>query len=448
MLLKAKWVLPVEAPPIEDGAVRVEEGRIEALDEAEALPARPGEEVRDFGQAAIMPGFVDVHTHLASSTFRGVVDDLPYTRWKLAVGELALRLSPEDWHASARLGALEAVRSGITCVADISTGDYALEAMLASGLRGVVYREVSAMGRGAAVAALADAESDIDRFIERVDARPIRVGIAPHSPYAANSDVYVGAAEIADRRSLPIATHLAGSRDEYEFVKYGSSSLAHEFRDQQGWQDVPWQPKGVSPVKYVQQWRILACENVMVAHAIHVSDEDIEILARYDVGVAHCPRCAAKLGMGVAPLAKYLTGGLRVGLGTDSPASNNTMDPFDEMRIGLLVQRGATESVEHLSAERFVRVATLGSAEVLKLDDQVGSLAPGKAADIIAVGLAHSHQTPAGDPYSALVYATNQEDVVMTMVGGRVLYDSSGHATLDHDAAIAASAAVRAKLRD
>lgn len=446
MLLKARWVLPISSRPILDGAVLVRDGRIEAVGPASSIAATPGEQELDFGQAALMPGFVDLHTHLKYSAFRGLCDDLPYARWKLQVGELAGRLADDDWRASAQLGALEAIRSGITCVADISTAHFALDAILESGLRGVVYREVQGMGNEAP-ANLASARADIETALAKVGERHVKVGVAPHSPYAANSDVYLGCAEMANDMSLPIATHLAGSRDEYEFVKYGSSLLANEFRAQQGWEDVPWQPMGVSPVKYVQQVQIFACENVMVAHAIHVSDDDIAVLARYDVGIAHCPRCAAKLGMGVAPVSKYLRSGLRVGLGTDSPASNNTMDPFDEMRIGLLMQRAVIQGVGEFSAERFVRFATLGAAEVLRLDGEVGSLASGKAADIIAVDLSHSHQLPITDPYSALVYASNQEDVLMTMVAGEVLFSQGEYLTMDREVVLGRSEPVRARLR-
>jgi 5-methylthioadenosine/S-adenosylhomocysteine deaminase len=448
MLLLAKWVLPISALPIQDGGVLVRDGLIERVGPRDSFGEIEHEDVRDFGQAVVMPGFVDLHTHLAYSAFRGLCDDLPYAMWKLQVGGLAQRLDEHDWQASARLGALEAMRSGITCVANISPDRWALEAMLESGLRGIAYREVEGMGASESRDNLAEAVRFLDAASERAaqaDGR-ISVGIAPHSPYSAGSDVYTGCTRIAKERWIPIATHLAGSRDEYEFVKYGSSMLANEYRVQKGWEDVPWQPTGVSPVKYVQQWQFFTCENVLIAHGIHVSDDDIQVLERYDVAIAHCPRCAAKLGMGIAPLKEFTRAGLRVGLGTDSPASNNTMDPFDEMRIGLLVQRAATLSVEGLSAERFVRTATLGGAEALKLDGRIGSLEPGKEADLIAVDLSHSHQLPTTDPYSALVYTANQEDVSMTMVAGRVLFEGTAR-TLPRDEVVAEAEPVRAKLR-
>lgn len=447
MLLKARWVLPMDGPPIEDGAILVRDDRIAEVGSASAIVLPEGDEQRDFEQAALMPGFVDLHTHLQYSAFRGLCDDLPYTWWKIQVGELAQRLDDDDWRASADLGVLEALQSGITCVADISDASFALDAVLAAGLRGVLYREVSGMGHRVADAKLAEAEEEIVKARAKAEGRPVTIGVAPHSPYAASSEIYAGCAALADRLDLPIATHLAGSKDEYDFVKHGSSPLAYEYREQRGWQDIPWQPMGVSPVKYVQQWEVLHCDNVMVAHAIHASDEDVAILARYDVAVAHCPRCAAKLGMGVAPLRRYLTHGLRLGLGTDSPASSSIMDFFDEMRIGLLMQRAATQSVGEFSAARFVRMATTGGAAALKLDREIGTLAPGMAADIIAVDLSHAHQLPGGDPYSTLVYTANQEDVLMTMVGGRILFERGAFTGLDAGAVVSAAEAVRSKLR-
>lgn len=450
MLLSARWVLPIEGPPIEDGAVLVREGRIAAVGPKGSVEsqAAPDDERRRFESAVIMPGFVDLHTHLKFSVFRGLCDDLGYARWKLHVSERARALAPDDWCASARLGALEAIRSGITCVADMSSTSHGLDAALEGGIRGVFYREVDGMDHSQVDRLLADAESYVLEARERARVAPVDIGIAPHGPYAASSEVFSGCAKMADRLGLPVATHLAGSRDEYEFVKYGSSLLANEYRDQQGWADFPWQPMGVSPVKYVLQWQLFGCDNVLAAHAIHVDEQDLATLARYDVSIAHCPRCAAKLGMGVAPLTSYLEHGLRVGMGTDSPASNNTMDMFDEMRVGLLIQRAANQTVDDFSAERFVRMATLGGAEALRLEKDIGSLEVGKAADLIAVDLSHARQLPMqADPYSALVYTANQDNVLLTMVDGKVLFSEGAFATFDHDAVLAASGPVRAKLR-
>ena len=448
MLLTAKYVLPVSHPCIEDGAILVREGVIVDIGTRAELEERyPGELARDFGVAALMPGFVDLHTHLEYHVFRGIVDDLPYTGWKMQVSKLQRNLTPEDWQDSAYLGAMESIASGITSVSDITDTGASLKAAASAGLGGIVYREVSTMDKTKVADRLAAAREDIEAWSERVSAPVLRVGIAPHSPYTCHPTLFEAAAELAIERGLPTAIHLAGSHDEFDFVKYGSSSLAQDFREQSGWNDLAWMPTGVSPVKYVQQWGLYKVPNLMAVHCVQVDENDIEILAENDVSVAHCPRCNAKLGMGIAPLRQLLERGLRIGQGTDSPASNNTVDMFDEMRIGLLLQRGVTGEAEFFNADRFVRMATLDGARAVRAESRVGSLEAGKQADIIAVDLSGSHQVPTIDPASALVHSANAENVVMTMVAGRVLYDHGEHLTIDAERALARAGEIRVKLR-
>jgi len=448
MLLLARYVLPVDAPHIEDGAVLVRGTDIVAVGTREDLMrAHPDEDVVDYGLAALMPGFIDLHTHLEYSVFRGVVDDLPYTRWKMEVQRREAFLDAADWADSAMLGAIEAVRSGITTVADISDSGASVDAVHASGLRGVVYREVSTMDTRAVDAEMDRALGDMEQWRSRTDPARVSVGIAPHSPYTCHPRLFQAIASAVGTSETHVAIHLAGSRDEYDFVKYGSSPLGQEFRTQSGWAEQPWMPTGVSPVRYVYQWGIFGLPNVMAVHCVHVDDEDIEVLQRHDVSIAHCPRCNARLGMGMAPLSSFLARGLRVGLGTDSPASNSTIDFFDEMRVGLLIQRGIHGEAGFFSAKTYIQMATLEGARALKLDGIVGSLTPGKRADIIAVDLSHSWQVPTQNPYSALVHTSNQEDVLMTMVDGRVLYDRGRFTTLDRDAVHARLEDMRLKVR-
>lgn len=432
MLLLARYVLPIGSPHIEDGAVLVRGTEIAAVGKRADLLARyPDEDVVDYGLAALMPGFVDLHTHLEYAVFRGVVDDLPYTQWKMRVQELESRLNDEEWAASAVLGAVEAIRSGITTVADITDTGASLAAAEDSGLRAVVYREVSTMDAKAVDREVERAFDDVRTWAAAVDADRVTIGIAPHSPYTCHPRLFKAVAEAVGTAETHVAIHLAGSRDEYDFVRYGSSPLGQDFRQQSGWAEQAWMPTGVSPVRYVYQWGLLQLPNVMAVHCVHVDAEDVAILERANVAVAHCPRCNAKLGMGVAPLSSFLARGLRVGIGTDSPASNSTIDFFDEMRVGLLIQRGVTGEASFYTAERFVRMATVGGAQALKLDHLIGTLEPGKRADVIAVDLSHSYQIPTQDPYGALVHTSNQEDVLMTMVNGRVLYDRGTFFTLD-----------------
>jgi 5-methylthioadenosine/S-adenosylhomocysteine deaminase len=452
MLLTAKYVLPVSAPHIEDGAVLVRGDRIEAVGtRRDLIAAHPDEPVRDFGLAVLMPGFVDLHTHLEYSVFRGAVDDVPYTAWKMQVQQKEQRLALEDWQDSAVLGAMEALGSGITTVADITTSGNSLVAAKESGLAGVFYREVSTMDKTKVPQRIAQATDDIEAWQAAAAGSPIEVGIAPHSPYSCHPSLFEAAADLAISRGLPAAIHLAGSQDEYDFVRYGSSALAQDFREQSGWRDVAWMPTGVSPVRYVLQWGLLNVPRLLAVHCVQVDEEDIQVLADHGVAIAHCPRCNAKLGMGIAPLPLFFEHGITVGIGTDSPASNNTVDPFDEMRIGLLLQRGVSgesDFFRYFTARTFIRLATIWGARALGLEDEVGSLEPGKRADVIAIDLSSSpHMVPTADPYSALVHAANQKDVVMTMVAGRVLFDGGEYLSVDKERALARAQESRLKLR-
>lgn len=187
----------------------------------------------------------------------------------------------------------------------------------------------------------------------------------------------------------------------------------------------PWLPAGCSPVRYLLNWGILDVPNIVAIHCVHVDDFDIEKLAERNVAIAYCPSCNAKLSMGIAPVNKFLRAGIRVGLGTDSPAAANSMDPIAEMRIGLLIQRAAGDKRNFIDTDQMVRMATLGAAECLNMQDSIGSLEPGKLADIIAIDLSNSHQAPTQNPNSAIVHTANQDNLLMTMVGGKILFDGA-----------------------
>lgn len=434
MLLLARYVLPVSHPHIEDGAVLVRDGAIVAVgSRTDLLRDHPDEEVVDHGLAALMPGFVDLHTHMEYTVFRGVVDDLPYTEWKMAVHGREHLLSDQDWQDSAVLGAIEAIRSGITTVADITASGASVQATQDSGLRGVVYREVQTMDTASVDRVMDEAVADMASWTVRTDSDRVTIGIAPHGPYTCHPRLFQAVVAEVERHDRPVTIHLAGSKDEYDFVKYGSSPLGQDFREQSGWSDQPWMPTGVSPVRYVYQWGILDLPNVLAVHCVHVDAEDIDVLKRTDTAVAYCARCNAKLAMGTAPFGDFRTAALRVGIGTDSPASTSTIDFFEEMLVGLLIQRGIRGEQGFYTAQEFITMATLGGARALKMDHLIGSLEPGKRADIIAVDLSKSHQVPTQNPYGALVHTCNMDNVLMTMVEGRMLYDRGKYLTLDRE---------------
>lgn len=430
MIIAGRWVLPISQKPISEGAVVVKSGLIKEVGQKSQLfKSYPDEKVLDLGEAVILPGFVDTHTHLEFSTFRGTCHDVPFWAWKLELAEKSRLFDEEDWCVSAQLGALEALQSGVTCIADITKTGASLRAAKKAGLRGVIFYEVSEMDNAKVEKVMEEAEATVREWQKIVQGSLLQVGISPYSVYNVTPPLLKQVAQFAKEKELYLATHLAGSKEEYEFVKFGAGPLAHQYREAMGWADHLWQPLGVSPVKYMENWGLFETP-LLAVHCIQVDDYDIDVLERYNVRIAHCPRTSAKLGMGAAPLAKFLQRQMKVGLGTDSPASNYAMDFFDEMRVGLLLQRSLAGNVSALSTRKFVEMATLGGAQSLGLEKKIGSLEPSKEADLIAVDISEAHQFLGEDPYNLLVYWADQENVIMTMVKGEIVYDKGEVKTL------------------
>ena len=449
MLLCAEYVLPITSEPIEAGAVLVRNGKIADIGTASNLRLRyPEEDTRDFGQAALIPGFVDVHTHLEYTAMRGIVHDVPYVTWLMLVNSKAALLTPADLESSAMVGGLEGLSAGITCMADITPTGWALNALQDLGLRGVIYREVGAMDKRRVDHAMNVAKTDIERWQELVDPSRVAVGIAPAALYTCHPSIFKKIAEYACD-TLPVAMHVAGSREEYRFIRNGTSPFSVDaLADARGFVEVPpWLPTGATPVNYALNWSAFEVGNMLAIHCVHVDDDDIQKLREYNVAIGVCPRCNAQLGMGVAPVSEYLKGNMVLGLGTDSPAATDSTDMLEEMRTCMLVQRSVNGDY-FLSADTMLEMATIGGARALRMDDVIGSLEIGKLADIVAVDMSSSHQTPTTDPVSALVNTTSASDVCMTMVGGKVLYERNDwHVDVDVAAHISRVIETRKRLR-
>ena len=452
MLLCAQYILPITSNPFPFGAILVRNGKIVDIGSAETLRLRyPDEEVRDYGTAALLPGFVDAHTHMEYSGMRGVVHDEPYASWTVHLMKKEPLMTSHDWYDSAIFGGLDALSSGVTTVADITDTGASLDAVQKLGLRGVIYREVGAADQNRVDHAIRTAERDINDWMGRVDSGRVTVGIAPYALYTCHPLVFKRVAEVAGN-DLPVAIHLAGSREEYRFVKYGAAPFGKvEESFTRGYVETPpWLPTGVSPVRYALNWGALDPGNILAIHAVHVDPEDIAILHDHDVAIATCPRCNAQLGMGVAPVMEYRKLGMRVGLGTDSPAATDSTDMISEMRIGMLVHRAVDASAGggFITAQEMLEMATIGGARALRMDDQIGSLEIGKKADIIAVDMAGSLHPSTEDPVSAVVNTSSGQDVCMTMVGGKILYEQDQwHVDVEVAKSIARVIGIRGKLR-
>lgn len=455
MLLTARYVIPITTPYIEDGAVLVRDDEIMDVGPAAYLKAKyPEEETRDFGLSVLMPGFVDVHTHIGYTALRGMFGDLPYAEWKRQVLHCEPLFTEEDWVDSARIGALEAIASGITTIADISASGCSRIPIREMGLRGRVYYEVLTTQKGHAEAVVDEGVSKISDWKAEGGNSLLEFGLAPGPVYGCHPEVFQVLADVATEKRIPVAMHLAGSQEETDFIRYGSSPFGIHVTEREVGKLAsaypPWLPVGTSPVQYVSNWGILDVPNVLAMHCVHVDDDDIAVLKEKNVRIGYCPRINAKLGMGSAPLEKFLAADLVVGLGTDSPAAVDTTDMIDEMRIGLMIVRAtSTERFLHASSENMLRMATIGSARALGLDDKIGSLEAGKQADIIAIDLHNSHQNPTTNPESAVIYTANQDNVKMTMVAGRVLYDDFVHVSgCDRDKIVDTARELRTRIRN
>jgi cytosine/adenosine deaminase-related metal-dependent hydrolase len=396
-------VLPVSGPPIADGAVAIEDGQIQAVGPAAELG-----EGRRFPDAAIIPGFVNAHSHLEYALYAGFGDGLPFGDWIGLHVERKSRIDLEDMEHIARLGAFECLRSGITAVGDCSFSGAAATACADLGLRGTIYLEVFGEEGGA----VAERFGPMRERIAGALSERIRLGISPHAPYTCSLELY----RACDELGLPVATHLAESEDENEFLRTGGG----------GWEafaDLLVRPLGTTGIRALAGAGLLG-NNVLAAHCVMADDEEIGLLAEHDVAVAHCPRSNALLGLGIAPVAELLAAGVRVGIGTDSPASTPSFDMFEELRTAVALARLRNGGPTAMSAERVLELATLGSAAALGLAEEVGSLEPGKHADVAVVGLEGSPYVPWEDPAAAVVMGGSASRVLLTVVGGEVRYDA------------------------
>jgi cytosine/adenosine deaminase-related metal-dependent hydrolase len=404
-VLSADWVVPVEGPPIEHGAVAIgDDGRITAVGPAEEL----GDGDR-FDEAVILPGFVNAHSHIEYAAYAGFGDGLPFPPWIGLHVARKRKLDGEDMLAIARLGALECLRSGITTIGDASFSGAAATACAELGLRAIVYLEVF----GVDASALAGFD-ELRYGVEDALSNRVRLGISPHAPYTCTVELYQACAGLG----LPLATHLSESDAELEYLLTGTGpweSLAEYL--------VP--PLGRAAIPALAEAGVLG-PNVVAAHCVRIDEDEIALLAEHDVGVAHCPRSNALLGCGVAPLEGLRTAGVRVSVATDSPASTPSLDMFDELRAAVMAARARERRPDALLAADALELATLGGARTLGLDGEIGSLTRGKRADITVLSLADSPFLPWEDPATAAVLGGSPDRIVATLVDGEDRYRRGG----------------------
>jgi cytosine/adenosine deaminase-related metal-dependent hydrolase len=392
--ISADWVVPVDGPPIKDGYVEWADGLITDIGEGRADDHRDG--------AVILPGLVNAHSHLEYAVYAGFGDGEPFGDW-LATHILRKRaLDHEAMLGIARRGAADSLAAGITTTADYSYSGVAATAAEDLGLRAVVYLEVFAADPAVAERQFAETRSRVE------ESDLVRIGISPHAPYTCSVEVYRWALSLG----IPVGTHLAESENEQLWLEHGTGPMAVNAA-------VLVPPTGKRAVATLAE--VLSPE-LLCAHCVEVTADEIGLLAKHDVPVVHCPRSNAMLGCGIAPLADLRAAGLRVGLGTDSPASTPSIDPWEELRTAVYAARARERRPDALGAAEALRLATIDAARALALEDEIGSLTPGKRADLAILSLAGSPYDPVEDPTVGVVFGGSPAGVLETIVDGEARY--------------------------
>jgi 5-methylthioadenosine/S-adenosylhomocysteine deaminase len=406
----------------ENGFVAIRGDRIVDVGDAAALKAKGyvARQTMDARGRVVLPGLINTHGHVPMTLFRGIADDLDLQDWltKYIFPAEAKNVTRDFVVAGTRLGLAEMIRGGTTTYADMYYFEDAIaEETKKAGLRGVLGETVidfPAPDNKTWQAALEYTE----KYVTRWKGDPlVTPAIAPHAPYTVSTEHLNEVKAFAERHDVPILTHLAEAPTE-------TKTIAERYNTR--------------PTLYLEKIGFLSAR-LLAAHVVHVNDEEIVILKRREVGVAHCPQSNMKLSSGAAPIPQMLKANLRLGLGTDGAASNHDLSMWEEMDTAAKLHKLVTMNPTVVTAEQALEMATIGGARALHMEKEIGSIEAGKRADVIVVDLSASHLTPMYNLRSHLVYAAKASDVTETIVNGRVLMRNRRLLTLD-EAAVKAAA--------
>lgn len=396
--IRASAVWPVTAPPIADGAVLVDGDRIVAVGPEARVPTPAGAERLEFGEAMLVPGLVNCHTHLELTHLAGRNGEREFAPWLGRVRELKEATTPEEFADAAERGIRDSWARGVTCVAETGSTGAVMAALHRLGGRGVVYHEVFGPDPSLSELALQGLEAAIVRLNPFVSDR-VRLGVSPHSPYTVSEPLFRAVAELARLERLPLAVHLAESRAESELVRHGTGPFAERLCAR----GIRVEARGVSPIRYLADLGVLPSAGchlpTLCIHCVQVDADDIRLLREAGAGVAACPRSNRAHGHGDPPIAALRARGVPLGLGTDSVVSVPDLDLWAE---GDAAGLGRADALPLLTIE---------GARAIGWGDRIGSIEIGKDADL-AVLTPFPLPDPSVSPVSS----------VLTVVAGRVVH--------------------------
>ena len=398
-LYSAKYVLPMAGPTITDGAIVVESSKIIYVGHQSGAP--PTDEQFDAGHSFILPGLVNAHTHLELTVLRGLLEGLEFREWLRVLTEVRRTVLDEQALLdSSTIGIHEGLLNGITTFADATASGAPHHALLAGGVRGIAFLEVFGPSPSTRDASMLGLRNGVEA-LRRNDTLLVQTGVSPHAPYTVSRELFTAVAEFARSEKLAVAVHVAESRAEVAFVRDGTGPFADALRAR----NIAVFASNKSPVQYLGETGLLDVSPLLI-HCIQIDEADARLIAERHCAVVHCPVSNAKLGHGIAPLDLFFNAGIRTALGSDSVASNNRMDLLTEARMTTLFQSIRQQNPDALSAHEALKLATIGGARALGLQNLIGTLEVGKQADVAIFPFGNRTEAITGfDPSDMLVHA-------------------------------------------
>jgi len=385
----------------------IEDDKISAIGLGQP-PAGSYDQRIDATNHLVIPGFINTHTHAAMTLLRGYADDLPLMEWlETKIWPLEDKLGAEDIYWGSMLAIVEMIKSGTTCFSDMYFFmDQTAKAVEETGIRAVLSRGMVGVGPQADTA-IEESRALVSEWSGRGDGR-ITFMLGPHAPYTCPPEYLQKVMQLADELKVGLHIHIAETKGEFENIK---------------------QTYGRTPVAHLESLGLFNYPT-LGAHCVHLTEEEIDILARYKVGVAHNPESNMKLASGIAPVPQMLKAGISVGLGTDGASSNNNLDMLQEMRSCALLHKVNQSDPTVLPAYQALEMATVNGARALRLEN-TGTLAAGQKADVILVSLKEAHMIPRYDLIANLVYSAQASDVQTVIINGKIIMQDRVIKTFD-----------------
>lgn len=400
---------------INKGSIAIEKNIIIAIDSIENIDIEYfSDEIIDADEKIVMPGLINCHTHLPMSLYRGIADDMQLKEWLYdyifpAEAEFS---TANNISIATQLAVLEMIKSGTTCFNDMYYfEDEIAQAATKIGIRGVISESLIDYPAPNAKN-YKEAYKYTEMLIEKYhNDELIKVAVAAHAPYSCSVELLKEARKLSEKHNLNFNIHVAESKWEIKTIK---------------------KLYNLTPVQHLENIGILG-EGFVFAHGVWLNNDDIEIVAKHNIAIAHCPECNMKLSSGVAPISKLLENNCNVGLGTDGVASNNNLNMFEEMKAMTLLAKLSSNDSSTINAQKSVQIATIDAAKCLRMDNLIGSLEVGKLADIIIIDNKKPNNVPQYNIYSSLVYSISGSDVTDVIINGKIILKNNSFLNINED---------------